>query len=44
MIWETENAKIILQDVIVEMLEIPDNSFDLCIADPPYGASTKVNW
>lgn len=44
MIWETENAKLILQDAIIGMSEMPDNSFDLCIADPPYGASTKANW
>lgn len=44
MIWETENARLLLQDAIVGMLEMPDNSFDLCIADPPYGASTKANW
>jgi site-specific DNA-methyltransferase (adenine-specific) len=44
MIWETENAKLILQDAIVGMSEMPDNSFDLCIADPPYGASTKATW
>jgi site-specific DNA-methyltransferase (adenine-specific) len=44
MIWETENVKLILQDAIVGMSEMPDNSFDLCIADPPYGASTKANW
>lgn len=44
MIWETENAKLILQDAIIEMSKMPDNSFDLCIADPPYGASTKANW
>ncbi len=44
MIWETENAKLLLQDAIVGMSEMPDNSFDLCIADPPYGASTKANW
>lgn len=44
MIWESESAKIILQDAIVGMSEMPDNSFDLCIVDPPYGASTKANW
>lgn len=44
MIWETENAKLILQDAIIGMSEMLDNSFDLCIADPPYGASTKANW
>lgn len=44
MIWEIENAKLLLQDAIVGMSEMPDNSFDLCIADPPYGASTKANW
>ncbi|WP_035755998.1 DNA-methyltransferase [Hugenholtzia roseola] len=44
MIWETENIKLLLQDAIIGMSEMLDNSFDLCIADPPYGASTKANW
>lgn len=42
--WETENIKLLLQDSILGMAEMPENSFDLCIADPPYGASTKANW
>jgi site-specific DNA-methyltransferase (adenine-specific) len=44
MIWETKNVKLILQDVILGMSEMSDNSYDLCIVDPPYGASTKANW
>jgi site-specific DNA-methyltransferase (adenine-specific) len=26
------------------MQELPDRSFDLAIADPPYGASTRASW
>ncbi len=40
----TENFSLILQDAIEGMKAMSDNSFDLCIADPPYGASTKANW
>ena len=42
--FETENINLILQDAIEGMSEMPDNSFDLAICDPPYGASTKANW
>ena len=40
----SENFTLLLQDAIEGMKLMPDNSFDLCIADPPYGASTKANW
>lgn len=30
--------------LFIGMSEISDNSYDLCIIDPPYGASTKANW
>lgn len=33
-----------LQNVVEGMLNLPDNSFDLAIADPPYGASTTATW
>lgn len=42
--WKTENITLKLEDAFSAMMEIPDNSFDLSIVDPPYGASTKANW
>jgi len=42
--WKNENTELILQDAIKGMQDMPDNSFDLCIADPPYGASSKATW
>ncbi len=39
-----DRATLLLQDAIVGMSELPDNSFDLAIADPPYGASTAATW
>lgn len=32
------------RDALEAMREMPDNSFDLAIADPPYGASTTASW
>lgn len=32
------------QDTLEGMKSLQDNSIDLAIADPPYGASTKANW
>jgi site-specific DNA-methyltransferase (adenine-specific) len=40
----TEKFELILQDAIEGMKTMEENSFDLCICDPPYGASTKANW
>ncbi|MDR2703652.1 MAG: site-specific DNA-methyltransferase, partial [Cellulomonadaceae bacterium] len=37
-------AHLHLGDAIEGMRELPDNSFDLAIIDPPYGASTSANW
>ena len=42
--FEIENINLILQDAIEGMAQMPDNSFDLAICDPPYGASTKASW
>lgn len=42
--FETENISLIQQDAIKGMSEMPDNSYDLAICDPPYGASTKASW
>lgn len=33
-----------LGDAIAGMRALPDSSFDLAIADPPYGASTRSRW
>lgn len=37
-------AELFLQDSLEAMPCLPDQSFDLAIADPPYGASTKATW
>lgn len=39
-----DNVTIYLQDALEGMTKLPDKSFDLAIADPPYGASTKAAW
>jgi len=39
-----DKVQLYLQDALDGMRELPDNSFDLAIADPPYGASTNANW
>ena len=38
------SATLNLQDALEGMLQLPDKSADLAIADPPYGASTGANW
>jgi site-specific DNA-methyltransferase (adenine-specific) len=37
-------VSIYLEDAIKSMANFEDNSFDIAIADPPYGASTKAGW
>lgn len=37
-------AKLFLQDALSGMKALPDQSFDLAMADPPYGASTSGRW
>lgn len=37
-------ATLVLQDALEGMKALPDNSFDLAIADPPYGASSVKEW
>ena len=37
-------TEIYIQDALEGMANLPDKSFDLAIADPPYGASTNANW
>jgi site-specific DNA-methyltransferase (adenine-specific) len=38
------DASLILGDCVSGMRALPDASFDLAIADPPYGASTSAEW
>ena len=42
--FETNNAHLYQQDIFEALPLLESNSFDLCIVDPPYGASTKKNW
>lgn len=37
-------ATVVLGDAMTEMARLPENSFDLAIVDPPYGASTEGSW
>jgi site-specific DNA-methyltransferase (adenine-specific) len=37
-------ARLILGDALPCLAEMPDDSFDLAIGDPPYGASTNASW
>jgi site-specific DNA-methyltransferase (adenine-specific) len=39
-----DKVTLYLQDALEGMLGLPDQSFDLAIADPPYGASTSASW
>ena len=38
------DASLTLGDCVEGMRHLPDASFDLAIADPPYGASTSAEW
>ncbi len=42
--FRCENVELYLQDALEGMRSLPDKSFDLAIADPPYGASSKAAW
>jgi len=42
--YATDDVTIRLQDALAGMSELPSQSFDLAIADPPYGASTTATW
>jgi site-specific DNA-methyltransferase (adenine-specific) len=42
--FTNERVTLELRDAIEGMRNLVDNSFDLAIADPPYGASTKATW
>lgn len=39
-----DKVDLYLQSVVEGVTHLPDNSFDLAIADPPYGASTGATW
>lgn len=39
-----DSVTLYLQDALEGMSKLPDKSFDLAIADPPYGASTQATW
>ena len=39
-----DKLNLYLQDILEGVRNLPDNSFDLAIADPPYGASTNATW
>ncbi len=39
-----EHIELYLQDAVAGMRDLPEQSFDLAIADPPYGASTQASW
>ena len=43
-IFETNNAHLYQEDIFTALPLLDSDSFDLCIVDPPYGASTKNNW
>lgn len=38
------NYKLVLGDVFEGLKDLQDDSCDLCIVDPPYGASTTKSW
>lgn len=40
----TPKVNLLKQDVFEGLKNIDSDSIDLCIADPPYGASTKNSW
>jgi site-specific DNA-methyltransferase (adenine-specific) len=42
--FSLDRVTLYLQDVLTGVAQLPDNSFDLAIADPPYGASTNATW
>ena len=40
----TGNVNLQNADVFVELPKLDNDFFDVCIVDPPYGASTTKNW
>lgn len=43
-VFINDKVELHLQDVLEGVQHLPDSSFDLAIADPPYGASTNATW
>jgi site-specific DNA-methyltransferase (adenine-specific) len=41
---KTDKVNLIFGDAISGMRNLPDNTFDLAICDPPYGAATEKKW
>ena len=41
---ETNKIHLRLQDVYLALPNLDSDFFDLCIVDPPYGASSTKNW
>lgn len=39
-----DSYELYMQDALQGLSELPDQSFDLAICDPPYGAATSANW
>lgn len=40
----TDKVHLLHKDVMAGLAELPNDFFDLCIVDPPYGASTTKSW
>ena len=43
-VFVDDKVKIILEDAIKGMKQLEDNSIDLAICDPPYGAASQKQW
>ena len=42
--FKDEGVHLIKKDAIIGLKELEENSFDLAICDPPYGAASKKKW
>lgn len=42
--FKDDGVHLIKKDAIIGLQELENNSFDLAICDPPYGAASKKNW
>nr|AGS51563.1 DNA modification methyltransferase [uncultured bacterium contig00004] len=40
----TDKVNLIFGDAISGMKDLPDNTFDLAVCDPPYGAASEKKW
>lgn len=43
-VFQDDKTVLHLGDALAELRHLPDQSFDLAIVDPPYGASSKAVW